>query len=439
MSSPATRAASDPSEALTPPLRRGESRLDATRSRPHRRRGWPGEAPTIDGVNTAAPEELDAETQTLAGERVHLVGSFASLGRREVGAAVSRRGGVLDALAPTLVVVGEDSTPEQHAEADRFACDAGATLCEETDLWARLGLLPGNINDPGVHRLYTPAMVASVTGTPLAALRRWTRRGWLKPACRVHRLAYFRFEELRAAQVLTELLDAGRSLTEIDHAVDSLRRSWTNARSLSELPIEADGGRLVVRSGEHVADPIGQRLLGFDVAFEDEVEPHDKVLPFGDPGDPIEAEAPREVAWRHAEAGVLSGAIEAWRLAMLESQPVADDHFTLASWLHEAGQLGAARERYYAVLELDPYHAEARVDLGRVLSELGELDLAIAAFRGALEQHAGFADAHYHLAKALDRRGEAAAADVHWRRLLELIPDGPWASEAEERVGSGAP
>ena len=83
----------------------------------------------------------------------------------------------------------------------------------------------------------------------------------------------------------------------------------------------------------------------------------------------------------------------------------AEDHFSLAELLYRCGDLAAARERYYAAIELDENYVEARANLGCVLAEQGEHALAEAAFRGALEYHADFADAHFHLARLLDRAG----------------------------------
>ena len=80
----------------------------------------------------------------------------------------------------------------------------------------------------------------------------------------------------------------------------------------------------------------------------------------------------------------------------------AEDHFSLAELLYRSGDLAAARERYYAAIELDENYVEARANLGCLLAEQGEHALAEAAFRGALEYHPDFADAHFHLARLLD-------------------------------------
>ena len=44
----------------------------------------------------------------------------------------------------------------------------------------------------------------------------------------------------------------------------------------------------------------------------------------------------------------------------------------LAETLYRAGDLAAARERYYTVIELDEDHLEARTSLACVLAEQGD-------------------------------------------------------------------
>ena len=104
--------------------------------------------------------------------------------------------------------------------------------------------------------------------------------------------------------------------------------------------------------------------------------------------------------------------------------------------LYRAGDLAAARERYYAALEIDEEYVEARASLGCVLAELGELELAAATFEGALSYHAEFADVHFHLAQALDRLGREDEAEDHYRTFLALAPESPWAALARQRMAA---
>ncbi|MEN0109458.1 MAG: tetratricopeptide repeat protein [Planctomycetota bacterium] len=350
------------------------------------------------------------------------------MGRREVAAAVERRGARLDDAAPTVVVLGEDATDAERAAAAELADAAGAERISESDLWRRLGLVE---HAAGVARLYTPSMVADLADVPLSAIRRWVRRGALRPACRVKHLAYFALDEVRVARLLSRLLRDGRSLASIDHAIDAARREAAAVGCpLSALSLAVVDGLLIVHRQDGVAEAGGQRRLDFADGEADAAEVV-AVLPLTPAGPP---DSPRDRAWALSEAGEPHAAIEALRLAMLESRPTAEDHFTLGDWLYELGDTPAARERYYAALELEPEHSEARLNLGCLFVDAGEIDLAIAAFRGVLDQHENLADAHYHLARLLDERGDSSAARDHWRRLLDLAPDGPWADDARASI-----
>jgi tetratricopeptide (TPR) repeat protein len=108
--------------------------------------------------------------------------------------------------------------------------------------------------------------------------------------------------------------------------------------------------------------------------------------------------------------------------------------FMLAELLYRSGDLTAARERYYAVIEIDPDHLQARASLGCVLAELGEHDLAVAALEGVLRQEPDYADAHWHIAGVLREMGLASAADHHLGRFLALAPESPWANLARARL-----
>ena len=98
------------------------------------------------------------------------------------------------------------------------------------------------------------------------------------------------------------------------------------------------------------------------------------------------------------------------------------------------GEIEAARERYYAAIELDEDFVEARANLGCVLSELGETHLAMAAWNGALAFHPDYADVHLHMARLLDELSRERDAEEHWENFLTLAPESPWAEQARQRL-----
>src|SRR5690242_6393119 len=99
-----------------------------------------------------------------------------------------------------------------------------------------------------VCRLYTPAMLAELLGVPLAAIRRWHRRGALRAVHTVRRLPYFDFQEAAVARRLAELLIAGCSLRVIDRRLAALARLHPEIeRPLANPAIVVVGRRLYLR------------------------------------------------------------------------------------------------------------------------------------------------------------------------------------------------
>ena len=85
-------------------------------------------------------------------------------------------------------------------------------------------------------------------------------------------------------------------------------------------------------------------------------------------------------------------------------------------------------------MALDPSHPEALYNLGFVAQDQGDDASAIHYFEAALASDPDFADCHFNLALALVSSERAADAASHWRRYLEIEPDGPWASVAERHL-----
>jgi tetratricopeptide (TPR) repeat protein len=290
-------------------------------------------------------------------------------------------------------------------------------------------------------RRYTPAMLAELLDVPVAAIRRWRRRGLLRDAACVRQLAYFNFEEVAVARRLAALLHAGCSLRTIERRLAEFARLAPGVdRPWADPTVVVDGRRLFRRRGDDLAEPGGQLLLDFDGA-EEAIEPASVVAPR--PGEAVAPAPPAldellEAALEWEDQGRLDRAADAYRALLLAGGPRAEVHFALADVLYRAGDLAAARERYYAALEIDEKFVEARANLGCLLVEEGELELAAATFEGALVHHPEFADVHYHLAQLLDRLGRGADAAAHFEQFLALAPENPWATAARERLAAGA-
>jgi len=429
--------------------------------------------------------QQESSAAALAGLRVVFVGKLASMSRRDAAQLAREHGAVVveqpDASVH-LAVIGEEGLPEPGGEEfdawfdepTREAVERGTlSVITETQLWQRLGLV-----EPAgdIHRLYTPAMLADLLGVSIAVVRRWHRRGLIRPVREVRRLPYFDFSEVTTARRLAELLAAGVSPAAIERKLATLAEYLPDVeRPLAQLSVIVEGRQLLLRQGDGLIEPGGQRRFDFDatgpsaetaaadraaadadaqtgaanaltdgvatgsVATESAFSPptislaaileNRQAAALSTPEQLLDAAAELE------DDGQLHAAAEMYRAAMAAGRPRADACFLLAELLYRLGDLPAARERYYTAVEIDEDFVEARANLGCVLAEQGERELALAAFEGALRYHPDYADVHYHMARALDDLQRRDEAEGHWRRFLELAADSPWADQAHARLG----
>lgn len=303
----------------------------------------------------------------------------------------------------------------------------------------------------GVHRLYTAAMMADVLAVPPAAIRHWCRGGLLSPVHVAGSVEWFDFQQLVVGRHLARLLGGGLSLREIDAKLHDLAPGGGRAAAEVAARVRLDGRRVSIDDGGRLLAPGRQLQLGFYTASL--AEPDDPAsgpatvgirpqaaLPVptpatGDlPAPGTDAAEILDLADDLEAAGEFVEAAEALRAVLQAQGPSARVVFMLAELLYRAGDLTAARERYYSAIELDPDHLQARASLGCVLAELGEHDLAVAALEGVLRQEPDYADGHWHIAGVLRDMGLAGDAEHHLRRFLDLAPESPWAALARDRL-----
>ncbi len=304
-------------------------------------------------------------------------------------------------------------------------------------------------------------MLAELLQVSVRVVRRWHRAGLLKATKEVLQLPYFDYSQLATARQLADWMRQGATVHSIQHQIEALHRRVGGStdgdrQTFQQLPITAEGKRLVLRDGDFFVEASGQFRFGFESTAEEghPDEPPATVL-FRQPPTPPEyggaqhdvssAGGPHTLEHMIREAIVaededdLETAIDWYRAALAAFGTNPDVCFQLAEVLYRQGDLHGARERYFMALELNPGLVEARANLGCVLAECGQRELAVAAFEGTLEQFADYADVHFHLARTLDDLGQESTAALHWQRFLELAPASPWAEEAEHRLSRAAP
>lgn len=390
----------------------------------------------------------------LENKRIGLLGKLGAMTRKEAchwlkhyQATVSEKlTGELD-----LVIIGADELPDEDIQAMlneklRERIRLGDTvLVHEHDLWASLGL----VDDPSAKQLYTPAMVASLIKTPVSAVRRWHRIGLLPSIKVAHKLPYFDFEQVQCAKQIAAWVKQGAKVTDLKKQLDDFGSRIAN-RSLIDLDIRIDGRRILLYDDGKLIGSQGQLHLNFDEPSEDQGTSEERsILVISSHGGQASLRGPRETqdqgpstrdamlaaAEELEDAGQIQEAIEWHRVILAKYGPSAEIVFGLGELLLRAGEVLAARERFYNAIEIDEDFVEARASLGCVLAETGQVDLAIAAFEGALAKDDHYPDVHYHLARSLDEIGNTQDATKHWLRFLQLSPQSPWADEALERLG----
>jgi tetratricopeptide (TPR) repeat protein len=407
-----------------------------------------------------------------AGKRIALVGRFGSMNHREAANVLQSYGAeVVDLPRPSRttrpkaaddaapaplgidwLVIGASQSP--LSQTDLLPRDvierAGRgelEILQETELWERLGLVE---IEQSARQYYTPVMLAELLGVSVRIVRRWQRRGLIQPVAMLHKLPYFDFAEVATAKRLAGWIAAGANHRTIESRLAELVEVLPNIRRpLDQLSILVEGRQVLLRQGDGLIEPGGQMRFNFDLLDEqadgDEPgKPPAEILSFEPPDQPPMLRAASSsaaddllaAAYQAEDDDDLEAAIDLYHAILARDGPRAEISFQLAELLYRLDLLYAARERYYVTIELDPDFVEARASLGAVLAELGQYELAIAALRGAISLYEDYVDAHYLLAKTLGQVGQEQDSREHWRRLLDLAPESPWADEARQHLDS---
>ncbi len=413
----------------------------------------PTSSDTLDNPDQGSPSDSDGTVADLRDTRVALVGRFGGMNQRQAGNVLrSYQATVVDLDAEGIdwVVIGADESPIAEAELLRVelreAAAAGSLeILHETELWQRLGLVDV---EQSIHRYHTPAMLAHLLGVSVRVIRRWHRRGLITPVRTLHNLPYFDFQEVATARRLAHWIASGASPEAIEQRLVELVEVLPDIqRPLDQLSILVEGKQILLRQGEGLIEPGGQLRFDFEALDADpdilEFSKSPAVLtiyresadtfPLRD-GPQADSDDLLTRAFEAEDAGNLEAAVDYCHAILARDGPRADIDFHLGELLYRMGHVVAARERYYAAIELDAELVEARASLGCVLAETGQTELAIAAFRGAISLYADYADVHYNLARTLEEAGRESEARDHWIKFQQLAPESPWACEASERI-----
>ena len=77
---------------------------------------------------------------------------------------------------------------------------------------------------------------------------------------------------------------------------------------------------------------------------------------------------------------------------------------------------------------------EANFNLANVLEEAGDDERALTLYRRALTVDPAYPDLHINLALLYEKLGRMRPACRHWRRYLQIEPQGSWSTVARQRL-----
>jgi tetratricopeptide (TPR) repeat protein len=82
----------------------------------------------------------------------------------------------------------------------------------------------------------------------------------------------------------------------------------------------------------------------------------------------------------------------------------------------------------------DPYKANKDIEVGLYYQRKGDLDAAIERFKDAIHYKYDFARPRILLGEAYERRHDDAEAIRYYKEYLKILPNGPDAKHARERI-----
>jgi tetratricopeptide (TPR) repeat protein len=235
-------------------------------------------------------------------------------------------------------------------------------------------------------KVYSSKEVAGLLGMSVRQVRAQARAGFLRPERGPRRAYRFSFQDLvllRSAKALGEERIPSRR---VRRALRRLRKQLPQDRSLSEIRIVAEHGRIVARDGASTWNPESGQLL---------LELKSRKRTGKKPAPPPATRKPAR-------------------------PDPADAHVARGRRLYDASEVTEAVLEYRKALAIKRHHPAAAFHLGEALEDLGKVNEAINAYRRAVESDPFFAQAHFNLAMMYEKAGKKTAARRHLKSYREL-------------------
>jgi tetratricopeptide (TPR) repeat protein len=288
---------------------------------------------------------------------------------------------------------------------------------------------------------YSLADTARILQISPARLRYWERTELVSRSALTNDQPVFGFRDLVYIRTILALLDGGIPLRRIRRSVVRIRERIPELdQPLGSLRVWLEGSsRVVVRHEDALLEPDGQLVLDFELAppSEDDVAP----LPLAPRRlAPEEADFATALDWFERGCQLDSNretfekAIHAYRTALHADPGFADAHCNLGTVHYSRGDRDRARACYEEALRHDPEHVEANFNLGNLLEEAGQREAALHRYKIAIRTDPLFPDAQLNLALLYEKFELRRKAKEHWRRYLQLVPEGSWADIARQHL-----
>jgi tetratricopeptide (TPR) repeat protein len=235
-------------------------------------------------------------------------------------------------------------------------------------------------------KVYSSREVAGLLGMSVPQVRAQARAGFLRPERGPRRAYRFSFQDLVLLRSAKALAEARIPSRRVRRALRRLRKQLPPDRSLTEIRIAAENGKIVVRDGAASWNPESGQF-------------HLELKPARSTGSPA-APRPSSRTGRRPDP--------------------ADAHVARGQRLYEANEITDAVAQYRKALAIKRHHPAAAFHLGVALEDLGKTNEAIDAYRRAVEGDPFFAEAHLNLARLYEKTWKKTAARRHLKSYREL-------------------
>ena len=116
-------------------------------------------------------------------------------------------------------------------------------------------------------------------------------------------------------------------------------------------------------------------------------------------------------------------------------KPLSSNYWTVLAQIAErTDSVSAAESAFRTAIFLDSANSPAYFGLGSIALKSGRYDEAILNLNHALDQDDKNKYAHYAIARAYVRRKKNGLAVRHYKKFLELDPDGPYSRDVRKEL-----